>query len=251
MKRIFYLLLLISASSFGQYPMPIRTTALSSGPFVPTSISNCKLWLTADSITGLSNGGAIATWLDKSGNNNDATSTNSPTWNTGQINGHPAVSFTSGLSQLFDLTTGIPSTTDLTIFAVYIRNSGVAIPISGILTDASGYPAQYEFSDNNTYFAFGGNDVNYSGLGGSATWIYTSITSKTTNINKLWIKGVSQALTTVPFSSGTYNLQRIGQLGVYSLYSDMYMYQLIIYDKELNTTERQQVETWIAGLTGL
>jgi hypothetical protein len=54
----------------------------------PTTITGCVLWLKADSLA-LSDGTAVATWADSSGNGNDATQATSgsrPTFQTNEIN---------------------------------------------------------------------------------------------------------------------------------------------------------------------
>jgi hypothetical protein len=59
-------------------------------------LSDLKVWLKADSITSLSNGDALSFWSDSSGWNNAASQTetsNQPLYQTNQINGYPAISF--------------------------------------------------------------------------------------------------------------------------------------------------------------
>lgn len=54
------------------------------------------LWLRADTITGVSDGGALASWSDESGNGNHATQgtgANQPIYRTNQLNGLPGVDF--------------------------------------------------------------------------------------------------------------------------------------------------------------
>ena len=58
--------------------------------------SNLKLWLKADSITGLANNDPVNLWTDQSGNNNNAnqnTETYKPTYIENSINGKPVVRF--------------------------------------------------------------------------------------------------------------------------------------------------------------
>lgn len=64
--------------------------------FAPTQISGCVLWLPADRITGLSDGDAVSSWPDWSGEGNDATQTttaNKPTYQTAELAGRPVVRF--------------------------------------------------------------------------------------------------------------------------------------------------------------
>jgi len=64
--------------------------------FNPLSIAGCKLWLRADTITGLNDGQALTTWLDESGLGNNATqatAANKPLYKTNIQNGRPVVRF--------------------------------------------------------------------------------------------------------------------------------------------------------------
>src|SRR3990167_214787 len=69
--------------------------------FKPTDISGLQLWLSADNVDGsnnstLSDGNAVATWTDLSGNGNhatQATGANQPLFKTGIVNGKPVVRF--------------------------------------------------------------------------------------------------------------------------------------------------------------
>lgn len=64
--------------------------------FIPPHLSGCQLWLAADRITGLADGGAVGTWSDLSGNGRDATQATAakkPTYKTAIINGKPVVRF--------------------------------------------------------------------------------------------------------------------------------------------------------------
>ena len=69
--------------------------------FKPTDISGLQLWLSADNVDGsnnstLSDGNAVATWTDLSGNGRNATQAtgaNRPLFKTGIVNGKPVVRF--------------------------------------------------------------------------------------------------------------------------------------------------------------
>ena len=79
-------------------------------------VSGMVLWLKADAITGVTSGNPISTWPDSSGNGNNATvASGTGTYNTSQINGLPAVTFSS--CEL-NLTTAIAAGTGYTIFVV-------------------------------------------------------------------------------------------------------------------------------------
>lgn len=63
---------------------------------IPTDITNCALWLSAEHVPGATPGGAVSTWADRSGNANDASQATSglrPTLLTNQLNGRPVLRF--------------------------------------------------------------------------------------------------------------------------------------------------------------
>ncbi len=93
--------------------------------FDPSSISNLAMWEKADAITGVSNGGAVATWSDSSGNGRDltqATSGNRPTYQTNVVNGKPVVRFSAASSQ--HITNSTNFTTPVTVIYVGKQTGG-------------------------------------------------------------------------------------------------------------------------------
>jgi len=86
-------------------------------PTVPTGMT---LWLKADAITGKNDGDTLTTWLDSSSYANTATASGSPTYQTNEINGRPAVEFSSAY---FDISGVSAIETGQTIFAVVKQTS--------------------------------------------------------------------------------------------------------------------------------
>jgi hypothetical protein len=75
---------------------PRKRLLLSGARFSPLKIPNLLLWLDASRITGLADGAVLPQWDDASGLNNhaaQATGSKQPLYNTGQVNGLPAVTF--------------------------------------------------------------------------------------------------------------------------------------------------------------
>ncbi len=109
---------------------PDETEAAAAG--------NLKLWLKADAITGVADGGAVATWPDASGNAFDATeATNQPTLQTSEINGWPVVRF-DGTNDNMEVAAGFNSATQnvagITVLAVYETNADVLSRVIHIAT---------------------------------------------------------------------------------------------------------------------
>lgn len=70
------------------------------------SVPKPDAWLDAKAITGLSDGDAVATWTDKTGNGNSATQATAgyrPIYKTGIINGLPTVRFNDATMLAFPL----------------------------------------------------------------------------------------------------------------------------------------------------
>jgi len=98
--------------------------------------SNLKIWVSADSITGLSGGSAVSNWGDRSAENNDGTQasgTEQPLYETNQINGLPALSFDGG--DFVDFTS--PSISGST-FDYYVVVKANSITATGTPTDGAG-----------------------------------------------------------------------------------------------------------------
>ncbi|MDA1188805.1 MAG: hypothetical protein O2854_03900, partial [Chloroflexi bacterium] len=69
-----------------------RGTSVSvlGGKPVPLAVPDMELWLKADAVTGVADGGTVATFADSSGNGRDATTSGDPTWHQGVKNGRAA-----------------------------------------------------------------------------------------------------------------------------------------------------------------
>lgn len=86
--------------------------------FSPRNLPGLQLWLRAQDITGIANGGAVTTWSDRSGNGNNVTQGTAaarPTWQRNVQNGKAAVRFDQTDDQLEGTTLGLSA---VTVFAV-------------------------------------------------------------------------------------------------------------------------------------
>lgn len=96
------------------------TSPLTS--FTPASLSPA-LWLKADAITGLSDGAAVNTWTDSSGNGHDAAKGTypAPIYKANGLNGLPTVVFGSPVNQgllVHELATLLSGDNDYTMFVL-------------------------------------------------------------------------------------------------------------------------------------
>lgn len=142
------LLVLVSGAALAQlggglqFPWPSPVAAL--GP-----VTGMRFWYSADCITYSgsvcsvpSNGSTLTTWDDRSGNALTATvQTGTCTFNTSQINGQPAVAFSScGLTNANTALYGA-----VNIFAVFKRSSstGKGVFVAGVSGGLSGSSLKY------------------------------------------------------------------------------------------------------------
>ena len=107
----------------------VASLMAQTGPGGVGNSSNNILWLKADAITGVSDGGSITDWLDQSGNGNNFTQTNGsrkPKWtqSNADFNGRPTVTF-DGADDYFALVTSPLNNSKInyTLFFVYKSTS--------------------------------------------------------------------------------------------------------------------------------
>jgi len=122
------------------------------GGFSPASIPGLQLWLDASQIVGLNDGDAVATWSDLSSAANNAvqaTASKRPTYQTGEINGLPAVS-SDGVDDILDLSVSV-SANAFTVFVVGRKNAGSAVSFLGLAGTAGASAPLYYGPDTNFY----------------------------------------------------------------------------------------------------
>ena len=85
----------------------------------PSTFGGMQLWLDASQLTGLSNGGSLSTWTDRSSNAYVGTAVASPTFVTNSINGLPIVRFNGSTQYInFGNVINVGTNGGLAIFAV-------------------------------------------------------------------------------------------------------------------------------------
>ncbi len=87
--------------------------------FSPTSVPGLKLWVRVESLSGLTEGAAVATWADESGHGRDlvqAVAASRPTYRT-SVDGVPAVQF-DGANDVLASASAVLNTNQHTLFLV-------------------------------------------------------------------------------------------------------------------------------------
>ena len=245
----------------------VTFTTTNVGGFLPTNISGCSLWLDgADpNATGTlpANGASVSTWTDKSGNARNATQGtggNQPTYNasTRGITFNGSSSFLN-MSNAFTM---LGSGALMTAFVVEKRGAASV----------------------NQMFWFSGNTLGsgvYFGYNNATTVRYTftiavdldtSVAAFTTpEPTRIWGCGYNTAATAFRdiYLNGTLSIQTnyasggpaswpgavIGRLNLPSIPLDFFyngeIYEMIFYNSYLSTSQRQQVEGYLAWKWGL
>ena len=90
---------------------------VGAAAFSPADLSDLQLWFKADAITGKSDGDALTSWADESGNGRNATMVANPTYETNEVNGQPVVRL-NGSNQYGTIADFVYTLTGLTVFAV-------------------------------------------------------------------------------------------------------------------------------------
>lgn len=160
-----------------------RAAAASSGPVLPYT-SGLQLWFKADSIVA-SDGDAVTTWADSSGNGYDVSQSvagEKPTYKTGILNGKPVVRFDGG-DLLYRATTALGLRTH-TMFAVFRESSTVTsagiinLYAAGAGSDYDSLDAiSYDTGNNSFYMQATSPGLNMTvGSSGASPWgVYASV----------------------------------------------------------------------------
>jgi hypothetical protein len=230
------------------------------------SISGCALWLDAADPAGTgiapANGSIISSWIDKSGTGNNGTSYGNPTFVTSAFNGKPSISFNGSTQRFVGAITNTGNT--VSVFAVVSMNSGgqwgricslavtnnydggvsslYFIPLIRSSTNQSIQSGRYQGSGN---VNVGPVAITYN-----VPFQAASIVNGTTNI--LYLNGTSAGSGS---STGNFGYTAYG-IGAQPSdfqpeYFQGFISEIIIYNTALTTTQRQQIEGYLAWKWGL
>lgn len=218
---------------------PSGTNVIAQGgvvtPYRPDTMSGLLLWLRADWLN-YTDGDTVATWTDSSGNNNHAnaaTANNRPTFKTNVVNGKPALRY-DGNSDLLTLTSAL--TTVRQIFIVMKWDNQVIdyVPILG-----------------------GATTYDFHGTPGSSYVVWSSYSSACVTGGSGWNNGTLLTATTIPKDRTAFQLIELqtscnatvanistdrGTMAR-SIHGDIA--EVILYNRTLSTTERQNVERYL------
>jgi len=239
-----------------------RTTT----PFAPTDISGLSLWLKGDAGITLS-GSDVTAWADQSGNGNDATArTGNATLVSGVINGKPVLRFDGTANLITNNFFAHNYNTPITIIAVSKASASTVFGgnptaryIYGV-SNSGGYDAgltygAYGTENPNFSVGFGisyisGQDIESSPMGENQVGLSSSINSGT--LISAFLNGTLVGTADPADQSGGSNSS-----GEFSIGSEVTLdeednffctcdiAEIIIYNRQVTTSERQQVEAYL------
>ena len=237
----------------------------------PLSISNLKLWLRADTLTGTADGTAVSILKDQSGNGFDlsqGTAANRPIFKTGQANGRPVLRF-NGLTQYMQGSfTG--SITSKTMFVV--TRLGTLTPTGSAYGGAA---VTVQSSDGNYFDAIVYNEYTAKRwMNGSDGFARTPaiigpsdetaigphvITIRSTTSSYTLYRDGQQLQTTASYSPSTYTNGQFnlsarhtpGGTPVTNGYWNGDIAEVLVYDRALTEVERQKVEIYLRSKYGI
>jgi hypothetical protein len=240
------------------FPITLAVPTLTNNTFFqPTQVSGCALWLDgADASTVVCTGANVTQWTDKSGNGRSPTGFGSTTLTT--INATTAITL-NGTDTYFYFSNATPmnNTPNLTAFVVGIFGSGMSSTErllgfgnidwnNGVNCVAFG-----KFSGvNRISYERGGTTVSGSVSITPPVSFVGSVVFTSSNVNQ-WVNGTINASGTYSFATFNYNLFNIGRFSGGGLYWRGAIGEVIAYNSALSTTQRQQIEGYLAWKWGL
>ena len=248
---------------------PFYSLPAFSRPFGPLDIPGCALWLDAadQSSMTFSSGNSVNLWRDKSGNNNNAsqsTTANQPSTYT-SANGLTGMNFS--LSNYFRGSFSSPITGNkLSAFVILNMNSstygyGRALSLStsnnnDYISGAGGTNISRNSSNVALWqeaFGNGAATVGPFSINTSTTYLVDSMFDGTTHTGYLNGTSVGSAAISSNFSIYLFGIgfQAYQLVSSSSDYWVGYINEVIVYSDALSTTQRQQIEGYLAAKWGL
>lgn len=223
--------------------------------FLPTQIPGTYVWLDASTPNNFTftSGSNISTWIDRSGNSYTATAANSPTYDG--VN--KRVRFANTSSQYMS---NIAAPLNLTARSFFFVVEDVTyIPVGGYMpmipnpTTGTDYTTTTGMTiENNNGFKFyansGGYDNRIVGAAApNAKGIYSEVFGSQSGTT--YLNGTAGGTSNASYTPGTsvgYALGGRWNNGIGAPYIDAFYYEVVVYNSALSSTQRQQIEGYLA-----
>ncbi len=232
--------------------------------FVPTTLSDCRLWLAADKITGLSDGDVVTTWSDSSAQSFDvtqSTTSKKPIYKTGIFNSKPAIKFdgTDDLLVNSSISSVITSASTYSMFMAfsYIAQGnyatvasigGASYPMIRFFQLDSASPRNIRIegktASNSLATSATGSDVSVGSL------YIGSVVNESPYITQ-YLNGLSDAAGD-DYDFGDYSVDRIvlGASSAAGTPANCYIAEVVFYNRAVNEGERKRVENYLGRKYG-
>ena len=229
---------------------------IKQAPFKPTDIGGCKAWFDAFDASYTTTGNTVTAWTNKSGNANATTGSGTVSINQTTLNGKSSVRFAAGTNYLNIGSISYSTSYRNQFFVVTVGASGSFYWYLNCNDTICGQCYSWNNSDI---------EINRSGLNGIVTNNPTGFFSSTSFVSictssggntGIWVNGSNQTLSVNNvgtggfFSAGTASGITLGGQNGFTT-GNLDMYELLQYDGDLTTPQRQQIESYLAQKWGL
>ncbi|MEQ9425591.1 MAG: choice-of-anchor D domain-containing protein [Cyclobacteriaceae bacterium] len=227
---------------------------------------NLNLWLKADANveeadgTAAEDGDGVDDWRDQTANNLDAsqgTAAARPTFNTNQVNGYPAISFsTAGTDDFLDLGDVLdfdPDTDDWSVFIIY----NVVVNEQGTLfsraLSGTGDTRQYQYYVSGNEFVVRNRGANHASTATvTGNWsLASSITEGGTGVDTYVDGGSEISGGAIGTGTETTNVLIGARTNGTGFTLDGDIAEIIVYDNNLNASDQRDVESYLALKYGI
>jgi hypothetical protein len=256
------------SSSFYPYILPMRRMRIRAkwGTFAPEMLPGMQLRLDASAITGLSDGTAVSSWADSSGNGRNATQatgTRQPIYRTTVVNGQPIVRF-DGVDDY--MTVADVDALDAVQFTLFVvAKARVNLSDNSPLEKwaaGSGYPYVLRYYDDTGTKKVrlavydGTNNPTASGAITQTNWnVITARRSTAEDDLQIFANGSLLEKSSDSTTGAVSNADAlfVGARGGSPAgnYFDGDIAEIILYDRPLTVNDRQQVEGYLKFKYGL
>ena len=239
---------------------PFKSITPASLPFSPTTIPGCKIWFdSADQSSLTLSGTTVTVWKNKTGNSNASTGSGTVSINQASLNGRSSVRFPAGTNYLNVGAQTYTTSYRNQFFVVTVGPAGSNYwylncndSICGQCYSWQDLPGDIELNRVGANGIYVSNPTNFF----SSTSFVSICTSSGGNTG-IWVNGVSQTLAVNSVGTGSFwstgttstTITLGGESGRTTGRLDVY--ELLQYDGDLTTSQRQQVEGYLAHKWGL
>jgi hypothetical protein len=231
----------------------------------PPTVPGCSLWLdAADASSFTLSGSNVTTWADKSGNGRNFTRSGTADRLTRvTVNGSPVVYFNSdGASSNAWMSGTVPFSSDVTVVKVFtpiafspVNNIFWSWAWNGTGDRAPGVRGWNATPDIQPYVTYVGNNNNRIALTYGAPYVsFIEFTGGGANTRYSINGSTSVSSGTIAANTITPSTLFLGGDGPPSgatIYGRFYLSELLMFSNTLTTTQRQQIESYLAAKWGL